>query len=92
MWNSGLLTCLPPALPPRRRHRPLALAAVAGNRGALHASPAMQVRVNGQVVTEPGTQVDLRKDKVRLQEAAGGPPHDTCVLPVAPLLLRRLSS
>lgn len=30
----------------------------------------MQVRVNGQVVTEPGTQVDLRKDKVRLQEAA----------------------
>lgn len=29
----------------------------------------MQVRVNGQVVTEPGTQVDLRRDKVRQQEA-----------------------
>ncbi len=40
--------------------------------------PWLQVQVNGQVVTEPGRQVDLRKDKVRLQQA--GEADTNCVV------------
>ena len=41
-------------------------------RGADELIFAGQVSVNGKVIAEPGIQVDLRKDKVRVVIAAGG--------------------
>ncbi|EFN50580.1 hypothetical protein CHLNCDRAFT_14498, partial [Chlorella variabilis] len=42
----------------------IAAAGVASRRGADDLIFGGQVKVNGKVVTEPGTQVDLRKDRV----------------------------
>ena len=47
----------------------IAAAGVASRRGADDLIFGGQVKVNGKVVTEPGTQVDLRKDRVRARGA-----------------------
>ncbi len=47
----------------------IAAAGVTSRRGADELIFQGKVKVNGQVVIEPGTQVDLRKDKVGGQKA-----------------------
>lgn len=50
----------------------IAAAGVASRRGADELILEGKVRVNDRVVTELGTQVDLRKDKVGSRERGGG--------------------
>lgn len=49
-----------------RLNKAIAAAGVASRRGADDLIFEGKVKVNGAVVTEPGTQVDLHKDKVLL--------------------------